>query len=215
MYVKVKCSNMDRLRNKIGMAMYRIKASLNSNKMPNEKIYFNLAANINKKRDIGRLSIVNGKYYIPVFRNGKSIVEGIVEFVGYTRSDNLPIFKIFENGDNAKYYNTLAKNEQLKEALEIPTLSYYVLGGFNDVEVYPTVLKLHEESESFTTKTIDDKIIFGDIVTLKSGGPVMTLSNFNVRGKYMCNWFVDNESFVGYFTINQLKKIDENSTIFN
>lgn len=34
----------------------------------------------------------------------------------------------------------------------------------------------------------------GDLVTLKSGGPIMTVASNEGEGLFFCQWFVDNEA---------------------
>jgi uncharacterized protein YodC (DUF2158 family) len=48
----------------------------------------------------------------------------------------------------------------------------------------------------------------GDVVQLKSGGPLMTISKLGETGIY-CDWFIKDELKHGVFKPYQLKKIDD------
>ena len=54
----------------------------------------------------------------------------------------------------------------------------------------------------------EDEIKTGDIVTLKSGGPTMTVDRQakDIRNDYTCIWFVGNEMRSGSFHKESLKK---------
>ena len=49
----------------------------------------------------------------------------------------------------------------------------------------------------------------GDVVRLKSGGLVMTISNFDERGRPWCVWFVDDEKQWSYFQLESLALVTE------
>ena len=50
----------------------------------------------------------------------------------------------------------------------------------------------------------------GDIVSLKSGGPAMTLDTI-IDAKTLCMWFnTDRVKYEGYFKITSLKKVEPN-----
>lgn len=46
----------------------------------------------------------------------------------------------------------------------------------------------------------------GDLVTLRSGGPVMTLIRFNADGEAYCVWFVDGSPQASTFPPHALEK---------
>jgi len=45
----------------------------------------------------------------------------------------------------------------------------------------------------------------GDVVQLKSGGPLMTIENFDEDNKACCVWFIDNKQQYGLFEIKTIK----------
>ena len=49
----------------------------------------------------------------------------------------------------------------------------------------------------------------GDTVRLKSGGPLMTISNYNDKGHLYCLWFSKDEDKVrdGYFPLDSLQLV--------
>ncbi len=49
----------------------------------------------------------------------------------------------------------------------------------------------------------------GDVVRLKSGGPLMTVSEIEEDGKYWCVWFSDKERKGDTFTGQALKPFEK------
>ncbi len=49
----------------------------------------------------------------------------------------------------------------------------------------------------------------GDSVTLKSGGPVMTISELKENDRCVCRWFDKNTQFKDIFNSSDLKEYEE------
>jgi uncharacterized protein YodC (DUF2158 family) len=51
----------------------------------------------------------------------------------------------------------------------------------------------------------NSKLNAGDLVKLKSGGPIMTVSAYEASGgSYLCQWFDDDELNDGFFSFDSL-----------
>jgi uncharacterized protein YodC (DUF2158 family) len=44
----------------------------------------------------------------------------------------------------------------------------------------------------------------GDVVRLKSGGPMMTVTGMRYDIEYICQWFVDTKAFSGFYPASAL-----------
>lgn len=51
----------------------------------------------------------------------------------------------------------------------------------------------------------------GDLVQLKSGGPIMTVVENSHDGRYFCQWFAGKKLEAGHFNASTLAKVDEES----
>ena len=51
----------------------------------------------------------------------------------------------------------------------------------------------------------------GDVVSLKSGGPAMTVDGYSDNGKVICVWFESNKREESLFNENTLEKVEENA----
>lgn len=58
----------------------------------------------------------------------------------------------------------------------------------------------------------DEKIKAGDVVQLKSGGPSMTVQYLSGHAA-VCHWFNGNDAKQYEFYLDQLKKVDPNSSL--
>jgi len=57
---------------------------------------------------------------------------------------------------------------------------------------------------------MSDKLVVGDIVKLKSGGPEMTINSYSELQKgYRCQWFAGKKLEQGFFPKNSLEKIEK------
>lgn len=54
----------------------------------------------------------------------------------------------------------------------------------------------------------DEKIQLGDTVTLKSGGPVMTVESVDYDDSFWCSWFDGKQDKTRVFKTIALKKVD-------
>ena len=48
----------------------------------------------------------------------------------------------------------------------------------------------------------------GDVVRLKSGGPIMTVGMVADDGDLLCQWFTDNKLQESFFNPNSLEKVE-------
>jgi uncharacterized protein YodC (DUF2158 family) len=55
----------------------------------------------------------------------------------------------------------------------------------------------------------EEKIVVGDTVMIKSGGPIMTVNTVD-RGIAYCQWFEKNDLKNGRFSIEAVKKVNPN-----